>query len=92
MEARDFAAILRAESFAEAIPRSLAAGKGAPEHIHEFDAKVLVTAGAFILTKDGIATTHHPGDMFSVPAGHRHAEQAGPDGVEYLAGRRHPTG
>jgi len=49
MEARDFAAILRAEGFAEAVPRSLAAGQ-------------------------------------------RHAEQAGPEGVEYLARRRQPTG
>ena len=92
MEARDFAAILRAEGFAEAVPRSLAAGQGAPEHAHEFDAKLLITAGRFTLTRDGIATTHRPGDLFSVPAGQRHAEQAGPEGVEYLARRRQPTG
>ena len=49
-------------------------------------------AGEFTLTKDGIATTDRPGDMFTVPLGQRHAEQAGPAGAEYLSGRLHPTG
>ncbi|MDN3567430.1 cupin domain-containing protein [Paeniroseomonas aquatica] len=88
MEPQDFAAVLRAEGFAEAIPRSLAAGEATPLHTHDFDAKVLVTAGAFTLCRDGIATTHGPGGMFSVPRGHPHAEAAGPAGAEYLAGRR----
>ena len=78
MDARDFAAILKAEGFAEAIPRSLPAGAETPIHTHDFDAKVLVTEGAFTLAKDGIATTHRPGDIFSVPRGHPHAEMAGP--------------
>lgn len=92
MEAQDFAAILKAEGFAEALTRSLPAGAETPIHTHDFDAKVLVTAGEFTLTRDGIATTHRPGDMFSVPRGHPHAERAGPDGTGYLAGRRQPTG
>jgi quercetin dioxygenase-like cupin family protein len=92
MEARDFAAILKAEGFAEAISRRLPAGAETPIHAHDFDAKVLVTEGEFTLTKDGIATTHRPGDMFSVPLGYPHAERAGPAGAGYLAGRRQPTG
>lgn len=92
MDARDFAAILKAEGFAEAIARSLPAGAETPLHTHDFDAKVLVTAGHLTLTRDGIATTHQPGDLFSVPPGHLHAERAGPAGAEYLAGRRQPTG
>jgi quercetin dioxygenase-like cupin family protein len=92
MNATDFAAVLRAEGFAEAIARRLPADLTVPEHTHEFHAKVLVTAGAFTLTKDGIASTYRPGDMFAVPAGHPHAEQTGAEGVEYLAGRRQPTG
>jgi quercetin dioxygenase-like cupin family protein len=92
MEATDFYAILRAEGFPEAARRSLPAGQAAPDHTHDFDAKVLILAGAFTVTKDGIATTHRPGDVFAMPAGHRHAEQAGPDGVEYLSARRQPAG
>ncbi|MBL6457297.1 cupin domain-containing protein [Belnapia sp. T6] len=92
MDARDFAAILRAEGFDETLTRSLAAGTQVPEHTHPFDAKLLVTAGAFTLTMDGHAVTHGPGEVFSVPAGHRHAEAAGPEGADYLAGRRHRVG
>ena len=92
MDARDFAAILKAEGFAEAMQRRLPTGAETPIHTHEFDAKVLVTEGAFILAKDGIATTHRPGDMFTVPRGYPHAEIAGPAGAGFLSGRRHPTG
>ena len=91
MDAKDFAAILKAEGFAEAISRSLPAGQATPVHSHEFDAKVLVTAGEFTMERDGIATTHRPGDMFNVPMGHPHAERTGPDGAEYLSGRRAPA-
>ena len=92
MEARDFADLLRAEGFSEPMPRSLPAGQSAPEHSHEFDAKGLILSGAFTLTVDGVATTYRPGDVFSMPAVRRHAEKVGPEGVDYLAARRQPTG
>lgn len=89
MDQTDFAAVLKAEGFNEALTRSLRPGHAVPEHTHPFDAKLLVTAGAFTLTRAGIATTHGPGEVFSVPAGEPHGELAGPEGAEYLAGRRH---
>lgn len=89
MDARDFADILRAEGFTEVLTRSLPPGQAVPEHTHPFDAKLLVTGGAFTLARDGQATTYGPGDVFSVPAGHRHAETAGPEGAATIAGRRH---
>ncbi len=89
MDARDFADILRAEGFTETLTRSLPPGQAVPEHTHPFDAKLLVTGGAFTLARDGQATTYGPGDVFSVPAGHRHAETAGPEGAAIIAGRRH---
>jgi len=92
MDASDFAAVLRSEGFAAPIARSLPPGMAAPEHTHEFHAKVLVTAGDFTLTRNGIAMRYRPGDMFTVPLGSPHAELAGPAGAEYLAGRRYPTG
>lgn len=92
MEARDFAALLAEAGYAAPIARSLKPDTSVPQHTHEFHAKVLVTGGEFILTRDGIASTYRPGEMFSVPAGTPHAELAGPAGVEYLAGRLHPTG
>ena len=89
MDVRDFADLLRSEGFTEVLDRSLPPGRVVPEHSHPFDAKLLVTGGAFTLTRDGRATTHGAGDVFSVPAGHRHAELAGPEGADYIAGRRH---
>ncbi len=89
MDQTDFAAILKTEGFNEVLSRSLRPGHAVPEHTHPFDAKLLVTAGAFTLTRAGIATTYGPGEVFSVPAGRRHAELAGPDGARYIAGRRH---
>ena len=89
MDARDFADILRMEGFNEVLDRDLPPGKAVPEHSHPFDAKLLITGGAFTLTRDGQATTYGPGDVFSVPAGHRHAELAGPEGARFIAGRRH---
>jgi quercetin dioxygenase-like cupin family protein len=61
-----------------------------PEHAHEFDARVMVLAGEITITRDGEATTFRPGDSCMVPAGCRHIEQVGPEGVAYLAGYRTP--
>jgi hypothetical protein len=33
---------------------------------------------------------YREGDIFVLPAGHRHAESVGPAGVNYLVGRRIP--
>ena len=89
MEARDFTDILRAEGFTEVLDRDLPAGKPVPEHSHPFDAKLLITGGAFTVTRDGRPTAYGPGDVLSVPAGQRHAELAGPEGARFIAGRRH---
>jgi quercetin dioxygenase-like cupin family protein len=89
MEARDFADILRSERFDETLTRSLPPGQAVPEHTHPFDAKLLVTGGAFTLTRDGRAVTYGPGEVFSVPFGQPHAELAGVEGAEYIAGRRY---
>ena len=59
-----------------------------PEHAHPFDVRALVLNGDITLTVEGIDYTYPGGDIFVMPAGHRHAEAVGPEGVEYLLGRR----
>ncbi|HET9748571.1 MAG TPA: cupin domain-containing protein [Casimicrobiaceae bacterium] len=59
-----------------------------PEHAHPFDVRALVLNGDITLTVEGIDYTYRVGDIFVMPAGHRHAETVGPEGVEYLVGRR----
>jgi len=59
-----------------------------PEHAHDFDARVMVMAGEITITRDGKAETFRAGDSCAVPTGCMHAEQVGPMGVAYVAGRR----
>jgi quercetin dioxygenase-like cupin family protein len=58
------------------------------EHAHDFDARVMVLAGEIAITRGGETTTYRTGDSCSVPRGCLHAEQVGPAGVAYIAGRR----
>ena len=59
-----------------------------PDHIHDFDAKLLVLGGEITITRNGRPETFRAGDCCAVPAGSTHAEQVGPEGVAYVSGRR----
>jgi len=58
------------------------------EHAHPFDVRALVLNGEITLTVEGVQYAYREGDIFVLPAGHRHAEAVGPAGVDYLVGRR----
>ena len=58
------------------------------EHSHPFDVLALVLDGEITLTVDGKARRYRAGDEFSMKAGCKHVEDAGPKGVRYLVGRR----
>ncbi|MDQ2916800.1 MAG: cupin domain-containing protein [Casimicrobiaceae bacterium] len=58
------------------------------EHAHPFDVRALVLNGEITLTVEGVEYAYREGDIFVLPAGHRHAEAVGPAGVDYLVGRR----
>jgi quercetin dioxygenase-like cupin family protein len=62
-----------------------------PDHVHEFDARVMVLTGEITITRDGMPIIYRAGDSCAVPRGHPHAERAGPEGVCYIAGRRMPA-
>ena len=72
----------------EIVANGMPPNRANPEHAHEFDARVMVLAGEITITRGGAATTFRPGDTCSVPRGELHGEQAGPQGVAYIAGRR----
>lgn len=63
-------------------------GQVNPEHAHDFDARLMVVAGQMTVDFGDRRETYATGDTFSVALGHRHSEQAGPDGATYVAGRR----
>lgn len=62
-----------------------------PEHAHDFEARLMVVAGAMTVDYGDRRTTYNEGDTFMVPLGHRHSEHAGPAGATYVAGRLKPA-
>ncbi len=62
-----------------------------PTHTHEFDARLFILGGAFMLARDGEIENFAPGDICEVPAGTPHQEITDERGTTYLAGRRFAT-
>jgi quercetin dioxygenase-like cupin family protein len=90
MDRMAFESALREQGYAEVVDRRMEANALNPEHAHEFDAHLLVLEGAMTIAAEGSERTYRAGETFSMSAGCRHAEQSGPEGVRYLAGRRYP--
>jgi quercetin dioxygenase-like cupin family protein len=68
--------------------KTVAPSTCAAEHAHPFDVRALILNGEITLTVEGIDHAYREGDIFVVPAGLRHAEAVGPEGVAYLVGRK----
>jgi len=63
-----------------------------PEHVHPFDARVMVVEGAMTVDREDTGErTFQPGEWFELNAGCRHSEAAGGAGARYVAGRRLPA-
>lgn len=62
-----------------------------PEHVHDFEARLMVVAGAMIVDYGDHRATYNEGDTFTMQLGRRHAELAGPAGATYVAGRLKPA-
>ncbi len=91
MNQSDFEADLKREGY-EVFYGGLRADHVNPDHAHEWDARVMVIGGEITLTRGGRAETFRVGDSCAVRAGEVHAEQVGPQGVAYIAGRRTAAG
>jgi quercetin dioxygenase-like cupin family protein len=79
----------RKEGYKEPLEREMAANLVNPTHTHEFDAQLLILGGEMTILRDGAAHIYRQGDTCEVPAGTVHEERVGPEGVRYLAARRH---
>jgi quercetin dioxygenase-like cupin family protein len=63
-----------------------------PQHVHPFDARVMVVDGAMTVDREDTgARTFQVGEWFELHAGCRHSEAAGSAGAIYVAGRRLPA-
>jgi quercetin dioxygenase-like cupin family protein len=89
MNQADFEKKLQAEGYGEMVDRRMEAGHFNAEHVHEFDACVLVVEGEMTIARHGKPELFRAGDMCTMAAGTPHTEQCGAAGVRYLAGRRY---
>jgi quercetin dioxygenase-like cupin family protein len=89
MDQTEFETAARRDGYAEIVDRRMEANHVNPDHVHEFDARVLVIEGEMTIAQGGVSHTYRAGDMCALAAGTLHSEQCGPGGVRYLAGRRH---
>ena len=88
MEREVFMKILAAEGFEEAVTVAREPGGFLDLHAHPFEAKALILKGELRLKVDGVEQSYQTGQVFHLPADQPHFEQYGPQGVEYLVGRR----
>jgi quercetin dioxygenase-like cupin family protein len=87
MDRQTFEAELARDGYT-CVENSMAANHHNPDHTHDFSARLFVLSGQISVTFDGSTKTCGAGDTFALQAGILHAEQVGPDGVEYVAGRK----
>jgi quercetin dioxygenase-like cupin family protein len=90
MDRTVFEAELQREGY-QVVVNAMQPGQINPEHAHDFDARLMVVAGAMTIVVEGQRKTYKVGDTFSMTNACRHAEHAGPEGATYVAGRRKPT-
>ena len=88
MEREVFMKILATEGFEEAVTVTREPGGFLDLHAHPFEAKALILKGDLLLKVEGADQSYQAGQVFHLPAGKPHSEQYGPQGVEYLVGRR----
>lgn len=91
MQRQEFETAARADGFS-IVHSSQKPLTSAPNHCHDFDARLYILAGEITITRDNSPTTFRAGDCCEVPCGAMHAEQVGPEGVAYVAARRRPNG
>lgn len=87
MDRETFIRTLADEGFPEPVFVTREPGTMDP-HTHSFEAKALIVAGQMWIAMNGEERLYRAGDMFHVPANLPHSERYGPDGVQYLAGRK----
>jgi quercetin dioxygenase-like cupin family protein len=91
MDRATFEAALTQDGF-EIVSISMQPDSVNPEHVHPFDARVLVVDGAMTVDREDSGTrTFEVGESFELHAGCRHSEAAGSAGASYVAGRRVPA-
>jgi quercetin dioxygenase-like cupin family protein len=88
MEQQAFLDTLKAEGYAEPVRVRREPNGTFSDHAHPFEAKALILAGEIRIHAGGEIKIYRAGDVFHLRRDEPHRESYGPDGVEYLSGRR----
>jgi len=88
MERQAFIDALQAEGYAEPVLVRRAPNDSLDDHSHPFEARALVLLGEIRIHAGGEIKIYRPGDVFHLRRDEPHRESYGPEGVEYLSGRR----
>jgi quercetin dioxygenase-like cupin family protein len=90
MDTSDFETELQTAGYETSVG-GFAAGHDLEAHAHPYDLRALVLDGEFTIGVDGVERTYRSGDVFELDRGMTHVERVGPNGVQFLIGRRHPA-
>lgn len=88
MERETFIEALKNEGFAEVVTVVREAGGALDVHTHPFEAKALILHGELRILTGDAERLYRVGDVFHLQANESHSEHYGPDGVQYLVGRK----
>lgn len=88
MHRNEFTDTLALEGFQTLVTVTREPNSSLDVHTHPFEAKALVLAGGLTITCAGVEQAYGPGQVFHLPALQPHSERYGPQGVEYLVGRK----
>ena len=88
MHRNDFTDTLAHEGFQTPVTVTREPDSSMDVHTHPFEAKALVLEGALSITVAGVEREYGPGQVFHLPELLPHSERYGPQGVEYLVGRK----
>ena len=88
MERDEFVGALKREGFEEVVTVTRDPNGTVEDHTHPFEAKALVVHGELTIRIGATERVYKTGDVFHLQANVSHSERYGPDGVQYLVGRK----
>ncbi len=88
MERDEFIDALKREGFAEVVTVMRDPNGTLDDHAHPFEAKALVLHGELTIRTAAAENLYKTGDVFHLQANESHSERFGPEGVQYLVGRK----
>lgn len=87
MDTQTFIQTLAQDGFEPAVTVTREPGQ-MDDHTHPFEAKALVVSGEIRIVAGGTERRYGPGEIFHLQAHEPHSESYGPEGVQYLVGRK----